>query len=118
MNERISDESPVPEAPALSAALHAVPRESECFLGVSAYVGQLREFISSQAAQRHPVLFIAEPGLRPEQVARGLHEAGPERGLPFYGVNARGLDDEALHRLLFGPHGVIETCQRGTVYLN
>jgi two-component system, NtrC family, response regulator PilR len=121
MNERAGEESyelGTQEAPAAPAPLRAVPREGECFIGVSAYVAQLKEFIGAQAMQRHPVLLIADPGLRPEQVARALHEAGPQRVLPFYSVNARSLSGEALHRLLFGPHGVIETCQRGTVYLN
>ena len=121
MNERAGEESyelGTQEAPAAPAPLRAVLREGDCFIGVSAYVAQLKEFIGAQAMQRHPVLLIADPGLRPEQVARALHEAGPQRALPFYSVNARSLSGEALHRLLFGPHGVIETCQRGTVYLN
>lgn len=90
----------------------------ECFAGVSQNVADLKAFIGVQAAQSHPVLLIGERGLRQEQVARVLHQASAQWGQPFFAVNAHGLSSEALHGLLFGPHGMIETVKQGTIYIN
>lgn len=90
----------------------------ECFTGVSQNVAELKTFIGLQATQTHPVLLIGERGLRQEQVARVLHQASAQWGQPFFAVNAHGLSSEALHNLLFGPHGMIETVKQGTIYIN
>jgi DNA-binding NtrC family response regulator len=90
----------------------------ECFVGASANVKALKEFISVQASQRTPTLIIGERGLRQEQIARVLHQAGENWSQPFFAVNAHSLDSEALNNLLFGPRGMIESCQRGTVFIN
>lgn len=90
----------------------------ECFVGVSQNVTDLKNFIGVQAAQTHPVLLIGERGLRQEQVARVLHQAGAQWAQPFFAVNAHGLSSEALHSLLFGPQGMIETVKHGTIYIN
>ncbi|MGH9846665.1 MAG: sigma-54-dependent transcriptional regulator [Blastocatellia bacterium] len=90
----------------------------ECFIGVSTNVAALKQFISVQAVQRQPTLLVGERGLRQEQVARVLHQAGPHWAQPFFAVNAHSLDSEALHSLLFGPRGMIETCEHGTIYVN
>ena len=93
-------------------------RRRECFIGVSTNVSGLKEFIGVQAAHRQPALLIGERGLRQEQIARVLHQASESWAQPFFAVNAHGLSGDALHTLLFGPRGMIETCLRGTIYIN
>ncbi len=90
----------------------------ECFIGVSTTVTGLKQFISVQAAQKQPTLLISERGLRQEQVARVLHQASENWAQPFFAVNAHSLDSDALHSLLFGHRGMIETCENGTIYIN
>ena len=97
----------------------AISYESyESFVGVSQNVSDLKNFIGLQAAQSLPVLLIGERGLRQEQIARVLHQASAQWSQPFFAVNAHGLSGEALHNLLFGPHGMIETVKQGTIYIN
>jgi DNA-binding NtrC family response regulator len=90
----------------------------ESFIGPSTHVAELKQFISVQASQRQPVLLIGGRGLRQEQIARVLHQASEHWGEPFFAVNAHSLSGEALHTLLFGPRGVLESFQRGTIYIN
>ncbi len=90
----------------------------ECFIGVSTNIAGVKQFISVQAAQRQPTLLIGERGLRQEQVARVLHQAGANWAQPFFSVNAHSLDSDALHALLFGPRGMMETCVGGTIFIN
>src|SRR5215831_18015798 len=90
----------------------------ECFIGVSPNVHDLKKFIGVHATQTHPVLLIGERGLRQEQIARVLHQAGAQWAQPFFAVNTRGLSAEALHNVLFGPQGMIETVKQGTIYIN
>jgi DNA-binding NtrC family response regulator len=115
----------LPGAPQPRPALTLVnsPRELsyenyECFIGVSPNVSDLKRFIGVHASQTHPVLLIAERGLRQEQIARVLHQAGAQWAQPFFAVNAHGLGAEALHNILFGPHGMVETVKQGTIYIN
>jgi len=90
----------------------------DCFVGISTTVAGLKEFISVQAAQRQPTLLISERGLRQEQIARVLHQASENWTQPFFAINAHSLDSDALHALLFGNRGMIETCEQGTIYIN
>jgi len=118
-----STEEPTNPTPRPSLTLINSPRvisyESyECFVGVSQNVADLKTFIGAQSAQTHPVLLIGERGLRQEQVARVLHQAGAQWAQPFFAVNAHGLSSEALHNLLFGPQGMVETVKQGTIYIN
>ncbi|MEP7341582.1 MAG: sigma 54-interacting transcriptional regulator [Acidobacteriota bacterium] len=91
---------------------------NESFTGVSQNVADLKAFIGVQAAQMHPILLIGDRGLRQEQVARLLHQASAQWSQPFFAVNAHGLSNEALHNLLFGSQGMIETVKQGTIYIN
>jgi DNA-binding NtrC family response regulator len=93
-------------------------RQFECFIGVSARITELKEFVSAQAALSQPVLLIGERGLRQEQVARALCLASEGREQPFFAVNARGLTDDALDHLLFGSRGAMEAFKGGTIYIN
>jgi len=90
----------------------------ECLLGVSTHVAELKQFIAAQAAQHQPVVLIGERGLRQEQVAQALHRASEHSGRPFFAVNARSLSPEPLHQLLFGPRGMMEAGQGGTIFVN
>ncbi|MBO0862420.1 MAG: sigma-54-dependent Fis family transcriptional regulator [Chloracidobacterium sp.] len=90
----------------------------ECFIGVSPNVSDLKRFIGVHASQTHPILLIGERGLRQEQIARVLHQASAQWAQPFFAVNAHGLGAEALHNILFGPQGMVETVRHGTIYIN
>jgi DNA-binding NtrC family response regulator len=90
----------------------------ECFIGVSPNVSDLKQFIGVHASQTHPILLIGERGLRQEQIVRVLHQASAHWAQPFFAVNAHGLGAEALHNILFGPHGMVETVKQGTIYIN
>jgi DNA-binding NtrC family response regulator len=125
-----SQSSPSAEAPALSGlqprpALTLVNghreisyENYECFIGVSPNVSDLKQFIGVHASQTHPILLIGERGLRQEQIVRVLHQASAHWAQPFFAVNAHGLGAEALHNILFGPHGMVETVKQGTIYIN
>ena len=76
---------------------------------MSVNVSALKQFISVQAMAHTPTLIISERGLRQEQVARALHNASENAAQPFFAVNAHSLDGDALHNLLFGARGMIET---------
>lgn len=93
-------------------------QQFDCFIGVSPHITELKEFVSAQAAPSQPVLLAGERGLRQEQIARVLHQASGRRGQPFFAVNARGFDDDALDHLLFGSGGAMEAIKRGTIYIN
>ncbi|HKC87411.1 MAG TPA: sigma 54-interacting transcriptional regulator [Blastocatellia bacterium] len=93
-------------------------RQFECFIGVSARITELKEFVCTQAALSQPVLLAGERGLRQEQIARALHLASERREQPFFAVNARGLNDDALDHLLFGSRGAMAAIKGGTIYIN
>lgn len=129
--DRQQEETPgLTEAPALASpqprpALTLVNGQREisyenyeCFIGVSVNVSDLKKFIGAHASQTHPILLIGERGLRQEQVARALHQASAQWAQPFFAVNAHGLGAEALHNILFGPQGMVETVKQGTIYIN
>jgi DNA-binding NtrC family response regulator len=123
-NEAIHEKTtPATPQPRPALTLVRAPRvlslqNYESFIGISTHVTDLKQFVSVQAAQRQPALLIGERGLRQEQIARVLHQASEQWAQPFFAVNAHGLSSEALHKLLFGPRGVIESVPRGTIYLN
>ena len=113
---------PAPQPrPALTlvSGARVLPLEQfDCFLGVSTHASDLKQFVALHAPQRHPTLLIGERGLRQEQIARALHQASEHWAQPFFSVNAHSMPADALHALLFGPKGVLESCQRGTIYVN
>ena len=90
----------------------------ECFTGISAHVEALKQFVNVQATHQQPVLLIGERGLRQEQIARALHQAGKQWDAPFIAVNVHSLNLEALNELLFGPQGLLSSCQGGVIYVN
>ncbi len=117
---QLAERKPQPRQPlTLVNERREVSYESyECFVGVSQHISDLKKFIGVQASQTHPILLIGERGLRQEQIARVLHQAGAQWAQPFFAVNAHGLSAEALHNVLFGPQGMVETVRQGTIYIN
>ena len=90
----------------------------ECFIGVSEHINELKDFTNEQATGNEPVLLVGERGLRQEQIARALHQSSENRLEPFLAIDVRGLDIDALNRLLFGRRGVVQALKRGTLYIN
>ncbi len=66
---------PHPRPQLAEAKRAAPPPQFDCFIGVSAHLTELKEFISVQAMSLQPALLIGERGLRQEQIARALHQA-------------------------------------------
>jgi DNA-binding NtrC family response regulator len=93
-------------------------RQFECFIGVSASITEMKEFVNAQAALSQPALLSGERGLRQEQIARALHQTGERREQAFIVVNAAGLTGDALDHLLFGSRGAMEVIKNGTIYIN
>jgi DNA-binding NtrC family response regulator len=116
--ERLASPQPRPALTLINGQRAISYENYECFVGVSSNIGDLKKFIGVHASQTHPVLLIGERGLRQEQIARVLHQASANWAQPFFAVDAHGLGPEALHNILFGPHGMVETVKQGTIYIN
>ena len=100
------------------AAALALDGAQECFTGVSAYLTQLKEFVSAQAWQRGPLLLVSERGLRPLQVARAIHLAGGQAPETFQTVKLRAHSPEELHELFCAPQGLLNSHTPGTVFVD
>ncbi len=87
-------------------------------IGVSQYVKELRSFVTGQALRQQPVLLYGEQGLRPEQVARAIHQAGGKPADSFHAVDGRPYNETELYELLFAPTGLVENCQGGTIFMD
>jgi DNA-binding NtrC family response regulator len=92
--------------------------QSACFIGVSAHLARLREFVNFQAKGGEPVLLIAERGLRPVEIARAIHSASERAKLPCLPIQTQSLSATDLHDLLFKPGGVLADETHATLYLN
>jgi DNA-binding NtrC family response regulator len=92
--------------------------EEACFIGISHYVTQLKEFVAGQALRQQPVLLSGEQGLRREQVARIIHQLSGKPPHSFRAVDARLYSEAALYELLCAPGGLVEACQAGTVFID
>lgn len=118
VNENIQTPSPRHALTLISPPRAVTYDQYESFIGVGSNIDDLKRFIGVQAAHMQPVLLIGERGLKQEQIARVLHQAGPHWSRPFFAVNAHGLSPDSLHNLLFSPQGMIETVKEGTIYIN
>jgi DNA-binding NtrC family response regulator len=74
--------------------------EPIALLGTSVTAGSARAACAAAAAATGPVLIVAEPGLRPELVARELHDRA-RSGHPFVVVDCSGPEDR-VEEELFG----------------
>lgn len=96
----------------------ALCEQSACFIGVSAHLARLREFVNVQAKGRESVLLIAERGLRPAEIARAIHNSSERAKLPFLTIQTQSLSANDLYDMLFKPGGVLAGETHGTLYLN
>jgi transcriptional regulator of acetoin/glycerol metabolism len=76
--------------------------------GLDALIGsgpvhkRLIEQVRLAAGSAVPVLIIGEPGTGKRQVARTIHQHGPDRHRPFIALDCAALPAEILERELFG----------------
>jgi DNA-binding NtrC family response regulator len=91
--------------------------EEACFIGISRYVTQLKEFVAVQALRQQTVLLSSEQGLRSEQVARIIHQLSGKSPHTFRAVDASLYSEAALYDLLFSSGGLVEVCQAGTIFI-
>lgn len=118
VNNILFDEESAREPVKARARSARAAQTDDCFVGVSRHLGELKEFVSASAASRNPILLIAERGLRQEQVARALHEAGPAAGQPFVTINTYLLSEDYLYQLLFGSKNLFKAIEQGTIFIN
>ncbi|HEY7183864.1 MAG TPA: sigma 54-interacting transcriptional regulator [Blastocatellia bacterium] len=122
MNTEAAVMEPSPRAQLKSTQIEAArvdsSRQFDCVIGVSAHIAELKEFVGVQAAVFQPALLVGERGLRQEQIARALHQAGEHRDDPFFAVNVRAMNEDALHQLLFGSRGIVGNARRGAIYID
>jgi len=109
---------------------YSVGQESCGFLGESPAAEEVRRFISLYGSTDRAVLITGESGTGKELVARGLHEASPDRTGPFVPVNCAAIPEPLLESELFGHlrgaftgadrnhHGYFEVAMNGTLFLD
>ncbi len=69
---------------------------------------RLLDQVRLAAATTAPVLIVGEPGTGKRQVARTIHQNGPERQQPLIPFDCEALPAEILERELFAAHGSAE----------
>lgn len=117
VNNMVFDEGLVREPDKATSSSGCAAHADDCFVGVSRHLLELKEFVSASAASPHPILLVAERGLRQEQVARALHEASPAASQPFIAINTYRLSEDHLYHLLFGSKNVFKAMGQGTVFI-
>lgn len=103
---------------------------TDCLIGVSAPIVQLREEIRRVALSDSKVLITGESGVGKELVARAVHSASHRAHRAFLPVNCAGLAETLLESELFGhvkgsftgayrdKFGKLEAANGGTVFLD
>ena len=85
--------------------MSTVPSKSSCFplalAGTSADAERARQACAAAAADRMPVLIVAEEGFDTHGIARQIHEAS-RPGAPFLAVNGADADPADVEIALFG----------------
>ncbi len=91
---------------------------------------ELRRFILKVAPTDSTVLIRGETGTGKEMVAAAIHQASDRAGQPFVAVDCASLQENLLQSELFGHergaftsavklrHGLFETADRGTIFLD
>ncbi|MDP9051449.1 MAG: sigma 54-interacting transcriptional regulator [Acidobacteriota bacterium] len=99
-------------------------------VGESRQLHQVEEFINRVAQSDSTVLIRGESGTGKEVVARGIHQNGPRRDLPFIAINCAAIPETLLESELFGHEkgaftgavglrkGRLETAAEGTLFLD
>jgi transcriptional regulator with PAS, ATPase and Fis domain len=99
---------PDSEAGRLHAELLVVRRRLQERFGLDSLIGtgpvhrRLLEQVRLAAGSAVPVLIVGEPGTGKRQVARTIHQHGPDRHRPFMAFDCEALPAEILERELFG----------------
>ncbi len=85
------------------------------------------ELARNAAGAPGSVFITGEVGTGKEVLARYIHAANPQSGVPFFSVNCDASDEDTLRRELFGPQGydrlrsasstVLEMARGGVLYL-
>jgi transcriptional regulator with PAS, ATPase and Fis domain len=100
------------------------------FIGNSAAIQEVVDFIGTVAPTKSTVLVRGESGTGKELCARAIHENSPRSNGPFVAINAAGMPDQLLESELFGyekgaftdartsKQGLIETANHGTLFLD
>jgi DNA-binding NtrC family response regulator len=90
-------------------------------VGRSRAVTQLRSELVRLASAASPLLLLGESGTEREQLARFVHQSGPNAAGPFVVLDARTLREEATANALFGvdanAKGLLEQARGGTLYI-
>ena len=90
-------------------------------VGRSRAVSQLRGELARLAASSAPLLLMGESGTEREQLARFVHQCGPNAAGPFVVLDGRMLREETAAVTLLGVDaaspGLIEQAQGGTLFL-
>ena len=100
------------------------------FLGTSSAIRRLRDLSNRVADSQCPVLLQGETGSGKGVLANWIHRRGPRASEKFLDLNCAGLSRELLESELFGhekgaftsalsaKQGLLETADRGTVFLD
>jgi len=101
------------------------------FIGQSAVVLELLEFVSRIAASRaHSILLVGESGTGKELIAKRLHALSRRAAAPWIPINCAALPEYLLESELFGyekgaftgaresKEGLLESADGGTVFLD
>ena len=101
------------------------PRRLPCLLGVSDYVKQLREHVSTQATQSQSLLLLGESGSGRVLYGQNIHDRHPEFNGRFIQMRSDTLSPVNAHRELFGEEnnnvvsmGFFESAAGGTLFLS
>jgi DNA-binding NtrC family response regulator len=109
--EEAAPSVPASEGGRLHAELLGIRRRLQQRHGMDALIGtgpahrRLLEQIRLAAGSAVPVLIVGEPGTGKRQVARTIHQQGPDRQRPFIAFDCEALPAEILERELFGAAG-------------
>jgi DNA-binding NtrC family response regulator len=64
------------------------------------------------------VLLQGETGSGKEEIARAIHAASPRATKAFVVIDANAVPDETADNMLFGPNGLFESADGGTVFID
>jgi two-component system response regulator HydG len=102
----------------------------ENIVGSSAALHQALELVRRAARSEANILILGESGTGKELVARAIHANSPRAGQPFVPIDCAALPENLLESELFGyeksaftgasaaKQGLMETAQRGTLFLD
>lgn len=93
------------------------PRPDPWLVGVGPCHTALVDAVDRVAAQDAPVLVVGESGTGKDFIVHALHRRAGRPG-PLITVHCGALPDDAVHRELFSPGGLIDASAGGSFYLD